>query len=237
MIGEMHCHTNLSLPKWAHKTLPTPKALVDKCLALGLDFACITDHDIQGAFEEATEYAKEKGIVLVPSVEITTKPTPIMRRRAHILAYGVEKKIDSFLSVEETISLIHEQDGLAVLAHPFSSKFAKLLYVGQQAGDYNFDGLEVFNSQEIFPEDNYKAQSLAVMLGLVGYCGSDAHTLLNLGHSRMEVDIPKTKDWRKIVKGLRDGKVNLYQTDYNSYHRRHKLVHWALRKSIPLPKI
>ncbi len=233
MIGEMHCHTNLSLPKWFHRTVPTPFALIDRAVEVGLDFVAITDHDTQDAFEIVNEYAKSKGIVLIPAVEVTTNPTPVLRRRAHILAYGVVKKIISRVSVKETIEAIHSQGGIAVVAHPFCSKFAKVLYIGHQAGDYNFDGVEIFNSAE-FADDNVRAKALTTILGLPGYCGSDAHSLKNIGNARLHVHINKTDKWEDIVDAFRTKNFSIGAEKYNSITYGDKAKDFFFRKW-PLP--
>jgi predicted metal-dependent phosphoesterase TrpH len=233
MIGEMHCHTNLSKPRWFHRTVPDPFKLVDHAIEIGLTFLAITDHDTQEAFELVNEYALSKGLVLIPAVEITTHPTPVLRRRAHVLAYGVLNNVKSRLSVRETLDAIHAQNGLAVVAHPFCSKFAKVLYIGHQAGDYDFDGVEIFNSAEL-QEDNIKAKALSTILGLPGYCGSDAHTIKNVGNARLSVHIKPTTKWQDIVEALRDGKFSIANEGYNSSSYKDKAKDFVFRKW-PLP--
>lgn len=233
MVGEIHCHTNLSYPRWFHRHVPTPKELVDYALKLKLDFVAITDHDCNEAFGVIQEYALKKGLVVIPASEITTDPTHILRRRAHILAYGITEDIPSRLSVSETIERIHSQNGLAVVAHPFCTKYAKVLYIGHQAGDYDFDGVEVFNSDEV-PADNIRAKALATVLSLPGYAGSDAHSLQHLGSSLIKVNIPKTKDWRKIVDALRERNFEIVKESYLSLSWKGKLKYFILRRW-PLP--
>lgn len=210
MVGELHCHTRLSRPRAAHLPLPTPEELVDYAISIGLDFIAITDHDDQEAFVEVNEYALNKGLVVIPAVEVNTKPTPFLRRRAHILCYGVTDIIEPYISVNATIDAVHAQNGIAVAAHPFCSKFAKVLYIGHQVGDYDFDGLEVFNSAEL-DEDNAKSESMATILGFKHFAGSDAHGFRNMGQARVNVDIPHTKKWEDIVDALKKGKFSIIQ--------------------------
>lgn len=233
MIGEMHCHTRLSCAKWVHRDLATPFELIDRAFSIGLDFIAITDHDSQEAFPLVEDYAKEKGIVVIPSVEITTRSNRLSRRRTHILAYGVEKKVPSRRSVKETIVSIHEQGGLAVVAHPFCSRYGKVLYIGHQVGDYAFDAVEVFNSDEL-PLDNMRAQALALVLNLPGIGGSDAHTLNNVGNTCVSVDIPKTDDWRVILQAIKDRKHTIVGKRYNSVKERQSAVKLLKTTFIPI---
>jgi predicted metal-dependent phosphoesterase TrpH len=213
MVGELHCHTNLSVPKWVHRMLPSPEEVVDRAVSVGLDFLVITDHDSFEAFEVVESYARKKGLVLVPGAEITTKPSTVLRRRCHILAIGVTDAVKSFITIEDTLKQIKDRNGIAIAAHPFCSQFAKTLYIGHQVGDYAFDGIEVFNSSEI-SEDNRKSAALATVLGLPGFAGSDAHSLENIGKARVEVYIEHTKDWRNIVRGLRENKFEIVAREY-----------------------
>ncbi|MDQ3098923.1 MAG: PHP domain-containing protein [bacterium] len=233
MIGEMHCHTRLSRARWVHRELPTPFELIDYAANAKLDFLAITDHDSQEAYELAKSYARQKGIVLVPSVEVTTRSNRLSRRRTHILAYGVENRIPSRMSVKETIAAIHAAGGIAVVAHPFCSRYGKVLYIGHQVGDYAFDAVEVFNSDEL-PLDNMRAQALALVLDLPGIGGSDAHTLINIGNTCVSVDIPKTDDWRVIVQAIRDRKHTITGKVYNSLKERQSTVKLLKTTFIPL---
>ncbi len=233
MVGEMHCHTRLSRAKWVHRELPTPFELIDHALAAGLDFIAITDHDSQEAYPMVAAYAKEKGIVLIPSVEVTTRSNRLSRRRTHILAYGVEKKIPSRRSVKETIAAIHAQGGIAAVAHPFCSRYGKVLYIGHQVGDYSFDAVEVFNSDEL-PLDNMRAQALALVLDLPGIGGSDAHCLENIGNTCVSVDIPKTDDWRDILQAIKERKHSVVNKQYNLAELRQSTVKLLKNTFIPI---
>lgn len=213
MVGELHCHTNLSAPKWIHRALPSPEEVVDRAVSVGLDFLVITDHDSFEAFEVVESYARQKGLVLIPGAEVTTRPSIVLRRRCHILAVGVSEGVESYIPIEDTLKQIKKQNGIAIAAHPFCSQFAKTLYIGHQVGDYAFDGIEVFNSSEI-SEDNRKSAALATVLGLPGFAGSDAHSLGNIGRARVEVHIEHTKDWRNIVRGLRENKFEIVAREY-----------------------
>jgi predicted metal-dependent phosphoesterase TrpH len=83
-----------------------------------LDVIAITDHDtIDGALRgrdlvAAGDYRFE----LVIGEEIST-------REGHLLALFLEQRIPPGLSIERSIDLVHEQGGLAIVAHPFNRIF------------------------------------------------------------------------------------------------------------------
>lgn len=209
MIGEIHCHTNLSLPHWAHRNLASPKELVDHALHIGLDFLAITDHDTQAAFPEIQDYALNHGLVLIPSVEITTKVSRISSKRPHILAYGVPDKVHSRQTLPDTIAEIHAQGGIAVAAHPFGVKFSKLTYMGAELIRANdFDGVEVHNSYED-ERVNRQAYTIATEKKCLMFAGSDAHSLDHIGLSRIVLDIPRTTAWQDLLQAMKDGKYSI----------------------------
>jgi predicted metal-dependent phosphoesterase TrpH len=212
--------------------LPSPFKLVDHAVAVGLQFIAITDHDSQESFEVVQEYALSKGLVVVPSVEITTRSRRLSRKRIHILAYGVTDKIRSRKSIKDTIAAIHEQGGLAVIAHPFCSRFGKVLYLGHQTGDYRFDGVEVFNSDEE-PIDNMRARALALVLDLPEFGGSDAHVLHNIGNTRVEVPIAHTTRWQDIIHEMRQGNIKIITHEYNHSSERQSTLHIMAHAFIP----
>jgi predicted metal-dependent phosphoesterase TrpH len=78
---DLHVHTNYS------DGCNSPKELIDKAKAKGIEILSITDHDNLAAIEEASEYGKVVGMEIIPGVEISSD---IMDREIHILGYFVE---------------------------------------------------------------------------------------------------------------------------------------------------
>jgi len=204
MLGEIHCHTSFSSPRWFHRRLPSPFDLVDRAVFLGLDFLAITDHNSQSAFSVVERYALHHGLVLVPAVEVSARFSRFPFKQAHILAYGVTEIIQPYMSIDDTLSCIHSQAGLAVAAHPFCVKYGKFLYLGDAVAQFPFDGIEVFNSHESFVS-NVRALDLAESLHLLQFAGSDAHCLSSLGNSCIRLFGDKTFDWREVVSRMRRG--------------------------------
>src|SRR5262245_43295863 len=110
MVGRADLHVH-SL--WSDGMQP-PEAIV-RAAAGRVDVLALTDHDaIQGA-RIARDYAHdhpELGVDVIVGEEVSTL-------NGHVLALYIEERIPPRLSAERTVELIHEQDGLAVAAHPF----------------------------------------------------------------------------------------------------------------------
>ncbi|MDQ7062611.1 MAG: PHP-associated domain-containing protein [candidate division KSB1 bacterium] len=67
----------------------------------------------------------------------------IHSRDGHILGIGLQENVPDFCSAEETVALIHDQGGLAILPHPFLG-VASVAPVGRFA-HLSVDAIEVFN--------------------------------------------------------------------------------------------
>ncbi len=86
---DLHAHTTAS-----DGTL-TPVQLVEEASARGLSVLGVTDHDTLDGLPEATAAAAERGIIVVPGVELsTTVPTG----EVHVLGYFVDPADRDFVS-------------------------------------------------------------------------------------------------------------------------------------------
>lgn len=181
--ADLHIHTSVS------DGLFTPRQLLDHVARLGtLDVIAITDHDrLEGslwAYARRDRYPFD----IVPGVEVSSA-------EGHILALWVTRPVPAGLSMAETAAAIHEQGGLAVLAHPF---FRQMGNVRRAAKAYckdrgyliraGLDGIEGFNAAVIVPGTNRTARRVGQRIGLAVTGGSDAHTLgaVGMGQTRFE---------------------------------------------------
>ena len=153
----------------------TPEQMVRYAHDLGLSGIAITDHDGIRGYERARAEAEkyDDGFIVVPGEEVSSE-------KGHILAYGVSQKVPGGLSLEETTFLIHEQGGVAVAAHPYSTLGTGDPFSFEEITEGQFlllDGVETYNGSVLWPKDaNEKAQQFADKYGLSKTGGSDAHT-------------------------------------------------------------
>ena len=102
--ADPHCHTLSS------DGMVTPAQLVHAAVDAGLDLIAITDHDTMAATR-----IEDERITIVRGEEVTTK----WPAQTHVLAWFLREPVRSGMSIEDTVSAIHDQGGLAVIPHPF----------------------------------------------------------------------------------------------------------------------
>ena len=107
--ADPHCHT------FASDGMVTPQELVDAAVQAHLDLIAVTDHDTMASVKETQQRGEAAGIVVVAGQEVTTK----WPAQTHVLGFFMEKPVRRGLSLEDTVDAIHEQNGLAIIPHPF----------------------------------------------------------------------------------------------------------------------
>lgn len=195
--ADIHLHTTHS------DGLATPREVVEWA-ATHTDLAviAITDHNtVDGAFE-AAEAAKDFDIEVVIGQEIDTA-------EGHVLGLWAPERIEPGLSPDETVARIHEQGGLAIVAHPFAPRW--WARHGLSRGDADlyervaFDGFEVSNSTPLLFHANFAARRFSRRhrhrFALTG--GSDAHILDAIGASRTLFPGHTAADLRKAIEERR----------------------------------
>jgi hypothetical protein len=105
--------------------------------------------------KEAVRAKRKYGMLVIPGFEIT-KNTFLNHRSAHVLAVGITEWIDPSLPIETICDVIHAQGGLAIAAHPVSTRvLEKQTYAlwnrRIELAPY-FDAWEVASGRKIFDE-------------------------------------------------------------------------------------
>lgn len=174
-LADLHTHTNLSDGK-----LPM-RDLVDLYGKRGFGAIAVTDHlcETNTLLGRASRYLKcsltkenfpayidqvkeekerawrEYRMLVIPGMEIT-KNFLSNQRSAHVLAIGVEEYIDPNLPVPELCAAIREAGGLAVAAHPVSTRKLEKqtyhLWGRREELRHSFDAWEVASGPHLFPE-------------------------------------------------------------------------------------
>ncbi|MBS7622290.1 PHP domain-containing protein [Candidatus Bathyarchaeota archaeon] len=182
---DIHIHTTAS-PDGSIPPQEIPRILKLK----QLDGVAVTDHD--------RFFDKEvRGGIVVPGIEVST-------REGHLLGLGDVEEITPGLSVDETIRIIHERGGVAILAHPYD-----LIRGGIRPAHVTepLDGIETINSRaHPFRLSKYLAERTARRLGIPTLGGSDSHTPETVGDAYTLVDARSTS-LKDILDAIRDGDV------------------------------
>lgn len=165
---DLQVHTDVSPCSRA-----APCDVVEAAVNAGLDGIAITNHDTLAGYEAVNGLAPEE-LTVIPGVEVTTT-------QGHLLALNVSEapsRSDPLTAIDR----IHEQDGLAVLSHPFDGLrehyTANLDDIAER-----IDGVEATNSRCVLPRYNRRARSFAEKHGLAITGGSDAHFPMEIGRA------------------------------------------------------
>lgn len=86
--ADLHLHTNYS------DGFYSPIEIVEKAYNVGLSIISITDHDSIDGLKEAIIYGKEKGIEVIPGLELSTD---IEDKEIHLLAYFIDYENDELI--------------------------------------------------------------------------------------------------------------------------------------------
>lgn len=177
---DMHMHS-----RYSRDSLNTLEDIVTTCQRKGLNVLCLTDHN---AIDGALRLRDMSPWPVIVGQEITTL-------KGEIIAYFIDELVPPDLPPEETIQRVREQGGIVSVPHPVDRirKEAmgkeNLMTIIEQV-----DALEVFNSRCLLPGFNNEAQILAREHGLPGTAGSDAHSLLEIGTTYLEMPDFSTRD-------------------------------------------
>lgn len=188
---DMHCHSYYS-----RDGISSPESLVFQAKKKGLDGIALTDHNTTKGWQRAQKMANELGIFLIQGEEIKIKENN--KTIGEILAYFITKEINpQGKTIEEIIKEIKEQNGIAIIAHPYHWKkpFKKL-----EAYKNLADGVEVFNSRSQSRKGNKMSLDFAKKNNLSMIAGSDSHTTFEIGRAYIEVNATNIEEVKDLIK-------------------------------------
>lgn len=172
--ADLHIHTNYSDGGQTVEAILRYTAQRTDLVALA-----ITDHNmIEGALE-AQRLAPRYGVQIIVGEEVSTT-------RGHVLGLYLHEHVPAGASIPETVRWIHDQGGLAILAHPFDRMSNSPLRhwprpTAQEWAEFGVDGIEALNGCQIDPLAHVRAAEMAQRLHVPMTGGSDAHHLEAIG--------------------------------------------------------
>lgn len=201
MILDLHNHT-----RWSFDSAMDPYRMVRLAKRRGVDAVAVTDHDeVGGAFEALK--AAGGDVLVVVGEEIGT-------RAGDILGLFLKERIVEQDPLE-AIRAVHEQGGLAVLAHPFAMKKSV-----DEAVARALDGCEGFNARHSAvdsidgPGAEPRVAAFAREFDLSVTAGSDAHFYGEVGRARTVVAASTLEEAREqilrgntVLSGRRSGRA------------------------------
>ena len=175
--ADLHIHT------LASDGVSSVAEILERAETLGLDVIAITDHERVDAAHAARAMADARGlkVQVVVGEEIST-------RGGHVLALFIEERIQPWGSLRTAVAQIHEQGGIAIVAHPLvpypltcaSSRSIRRL-LDDPDPTFHPDGVEAFNPTTAGTRWGKRAPDFVSTLAVAAVAGSDAHRAEDVG--------------------------------------------------------
>ena len=189
---DSHIHSEYS-PDSKSKLKDIFKIAKDK----NIDIIGISDHNTVEGSKEAQKLTKNDDLLVIPSIEISAL-------EGHIIGFGCEENIKRDLQAAETIDLIHDQGGLAIIPHPYCFYRHGLLCKADYK-ELKIDAIETKNARFIIGYCNNKAKKLSKKEKLPALGASDAHYYKFVGDCYSKIDCEKDID--SVLKSIKKAKV------------------------------
>lgn len=153
--------------------------LVGQARQVGLDVACVTDHNVTAAAEAAAR--ADLGLRIIVGEEIRTLA-------GDVIGLFLTERIPYVLPLPEVIARIRGQGGLVYVPHPFDlvrSSVGRVL--PSLCAEGGVDVIEVFNAKVGDQALNDKAAAVAAEFGIPAAVGSDAHDADGVGAAYLDL--------------------------------------------------
>lgn len=211
---DMHVHSSA----YSVDSIFRLKDMFKKCKQTKI-IPIVCDHNsIQGSIDFGKmlqQYNPEYPIIYSEEIETID---------GEIIGMFISENIKKGLSLEETLDKIHEQDGIAIVPHPFDNVRSTVLKhsVRDKYID-KIDFIEGYNSRNIHLDHNNRAVNYALDHGKMVTCGTDSHTYHEFG--KTHVEIPWFNDKKEFIKNFKSSKIHYYPA--------HRFVH-VISKSLKI---
>jgi predicted metal-dependent phosphoesterase TrpH len=165
-----------------------------------LDVIAIADHERVDAAHAARAMAEARGlrVQVVVGEEVTT-------RGGHVVALFIEQRIRPWASLKSTVAQIHEQGGLAIIAHPLvpyplcASARSILRLLDEQDPIFHPDGIEAFNPTTASMRWAARAPAFIAEVGVAALGASDAHRAEHVGQALTTFEGSTADDVRRAI--------------------------------------
>lgn len=197
--GDVHVHTSFA------GALSTPVDIPLLAHRRQLDFVAVTEHNawFGGAVTRLLARTLAPDLVVLPSEEITN-------RAYHLLAIGLERRVDPTASLSAIADDVHAQGGIVIAAHPTRDTWPLLLGL---ADAKKLDGAEVLHPTIFLREGRMQEHgdflveaSRRAGTPLVALGSSDFHGSSRLGVCRTLV-FARARTATSILEAIKAGRV------------------------------
>jgi predicted metal-dependent phosphoesterase TrpH len=165
-----------------------------------LDVIAITDHERIDAAVAAQRIAQGRGlpIEVIVGEEVTT-------RNGHLVALFMKQRIRPWRSMRDTIARVHDQDGIAIVAHPLvpyplcASRRTILRLLADPDPRYHPDGIEAFNPTTAGMRWTRNVPAFVTSTGRAAVGSSDAHRAADIAQAVTRFPGSSAEDLRRAI--------------------------------------
>jgi len=217
---DLHLHTNRDLAEIVsgRKNLISPTRLIDMAVEQNYDAISITHHGVQFVDKALVDYARRKGLLIIPGVE-----TFIQRKHVLLINFSSKKYILSY----EDLLKYKTDDVLVIAPHPY---YFVSECLGRDLTDHIacFDGVEYCHYYMNWLNPNRKAMRIAEKYKLPMIGNSDAHKDYQFGTTYSYV-YAEEKTIPAIIHAIKQGKVEVVTRPLNLWEFTRETL-WLLEK-------
>jgi predicted metal-dependent phosphoesterase TrpH len=192
--ADLHIHT------LASDGVSSVEEVLDAAVRAGLDVIAVTDHERIDAAVAARHIAEGRGLGLevIVGEEVST-------RGGHLVGLFLTRRIPPWRSLRDSVAMVHEQGGIAVVAHPMvpyplcasERGIRRLLEEADPA--CHPDAIEAFNPTTARMRWSRRVPDFAARAGLAAVAGSDAHVATAVGAALTRFPGRSATDLRQAV--------------------------------------
>ena len=192
--------------------------LIDRAVAAGFDALAITNHDVLTFGRELEKYAADRGLLLIPGVELTLS-------NSHVVIVNPDLENDLKLQSLSDLAARDNSQSLVIAPHPYYPGRKCLRSRLEEHIDL-FDAVEFsfFYGRIINPNRKAVEASGAFRKPLVG--SSDCHNIWQVGKTYSTVEAEKTIP--SIVAAVKEGKVEVATTPLSFTAMVRVGINWVL---------
>jgi predicted metal-dependent phosphoesterase TrpH len=192
--ADLHIHT------LASDGVSGVNEILDAAIARSLDVIAVTDHERIDAAVAAQRIVEARGlpIEVIVGEEIST-------RSGHLVGLFLKERIRPWQSLRTSVARVHEQGGLAIVAHPLvpyplcasARSIRKLLDDADET--FHPDGIEAFNPTTAGMRWTRRVPDFVAETGRAAIGSSDAHRAADVGQAVTLFEGSTAADLRRAV--------------------------------------
>jgi predicted metal-dependent phosphoesterase TrpH len=202
LAADFHIHSST----WSDGVL-TPWGLVLEAERQGLDAIAVTAHNEVADAKVSRWFSR---LIGGPTVLVGQE---ILAPYHHVIAVGIDRVVDSRLSVADEADEVHRQGGVAIAAHPLRSFWPSF----DEAALSRLDGAEICHPLIYRSADDQRTfEAFAAQGSFAAIGSSDFHGLSRLGVCRTFV-FARENSADAIVDALRAHRTVVYGLDGQAY--------------------